>query len=299
MYSVTKPKIEYDQNLLESPNVFRDKFSSLSDDEWRAVWLSTENGTNISGIEFPTIPDQQLQLSIHGSSSWQMSIGGAFSFYSFIKSKVDLGAVASPRFLDFGCGWGRMTRPFLRDFDLDKMFGFEPNLLLATVARSLNPYVSVLSGGFTPDGSIPKSWFDMVVGWSIFSHLSNSSLRQWLREISEVLRPGGTGVFTTWGSRFLHRLQKDQEDLKEGKDLHWYSKKCIEGAGDLPERIAAYERGEFVWFAFTASKIYGEAFFGERALRQMIVEEGLPLTVVGFDDSSLSQDVFLLRRAAN
>ena len=63
--------------------------------------------------------------------------------------------------------------------------------------------------------------------------------------------------------------------------------------------IAAYERGEFVWFAFTASKIYGEAFFGERALRQMISEEGLPLTIVDFDASSLSQDVFLLRRASN
>jgi SAM-dependent methyltransferase len=299
MFSVAKPRIEYDQTLRESPNVFRDKFSSLSDKEWKAVWLSTENGTNISGVEFPTIPDQQLQLSIHGSSSWQISIGEAFSFYSFIKSKVDLLAVESPRFLDFGCGWGRMTRPFLRDFDLDKMFGFEPNLLLATVARSLNPYVSVLSGGFTPDGSIPKNWFDMVIGWSIFSHLSDTSLRQWLGEVSQVLRPGGAAVFTTWGLRFLRRLQRDQQLLKEGQELHWYARKCIEGAGDLPERVAAYERGEFVWFAFTGSKTYGEAFFGERALRQIIAEEGLPLTVVDFDDSSLSQDVFLLRRASN
>ncbi len=233
MFSVTKPRIEYDQNLRQSPNVFRDKFSSLSDREWKAVWLATENGTNISGIEFPTIPDQQLQLSIHGSASWQISIGEAFGFYSYIKSKVDLGAVASARFLDFGCGWGRMTRPFLRDFDLDKMFGFEPNLLLATVARSLNPYVPVLSGGFTPDGSIPKNWFDLVIGWSIFSHLSDASLRQWLAEVSEVLRPGGAAVFTTWGLRFLRRLQRDQQLLDEGGEVHWYARKCIEGAGDL------------------------------------------------------------------
>jgi len=299
MYSVTKPKVDYNPNLRDSPTVFRDKFSSLSDEKWKAIWLSTEKGTSISGVEFPTIPDQQLQLRIHGSSSWEISMGEAFSFYSFIKSQIDLGAVESPRFLDFGCGWGRMTRPFLRDFDLDKMFGFEPNLLLATVARSLNPYVPVFSGGFTPDGSIPKNWFDLVIGWSIFSHLSDSSLREWLREISEVLRPGGTGVFTTWGLRFLRRLQMDRKELEDGKEVHWYSRKCIEGAGDLTARIAAYGRGEFVWFAFTDSKIHGEAFFGERALRQMISEEGLPLTVVGFDVSSLSQDVFLLRRSSS
>lgn len=299
MFSVAKPKIDYNPNLRNSSNVFRDNFASLSDEKWKDVWLSTEAGTNISGVEFPTVPDQQLQLAIHGSSSWEISIREAFEFYRYIKSQIDLNAVASLRFLDFGCGWGRMTRPFLRDFDLDKMFGFEPNLLLATVARSLNPYVPVFSGGFDPDGSIPRRWFDLIVGWSIFSHLSEASLRQWLREISDVLRPNGVGAFTTWGLRFLRRLQRDQKDLEEGKDLHWYARKCIEGAGDLPARIAEYERGDYVWFAFTESRTYGEAFVSERALRRIIVEEALPLTVSGFDSSSLSQDVFLLRRSAD
>jgi hypothetical protein len=61
-----------------------------------------------------------------------------------------------------------MTLPFMRDFDLDKLFGFEPNALHAVISRALNPYVTIFSGGFSPDGSIPKSWFDLIVGWSIF-----------------------------------------------------------------------------------------------------------------------------------
>ena len=299
MFSVAKPRIDYNADLRNSANVFRDNFASLTDEKWKDVWLATESGTNISGVEFPTLPDPGLQLAIHGSTSWETSMREAFEFYKYIKSRIDLNAFASPRFLDFGCGWGRITRPFLRDFDLDKMFGFEPNLLLATVARSLNPYVPVFSGGFDPDDSIPRRWFDLVVGWSIFSHLSDASLRQWLREISEVLRPEGVGVFTTWGTRFLRRLQRDEKDLAEGKDVHWYARKCIEGAGDLTARIADYERGDFVWFAFTDSKTYGETFLSERALRRIILEEALPLTVIGFDNASLSQDVFMLRRAAN
>jgi hypothetical protein len=37
MFSVTKPKIDYDPNLRDSLNVFRDKFSSLSNEEWKAI----------------------------------------------------------------------------------------------------------------------------------------------------------------------------------------------------------------------------------------------------------------------
>ncbi len=297
MFSVTKPKIECDPNLRYSPNIFRDKFSSLPDEKWKDVWVSTKNGTSVSGVEFPTIPDQDLQMLVHGSASWETSIAEAFSFYGFIKKHADVGDLKSRRFLDFGCGWGRMTRPFHRDFDLDKMFGFEPNLLYATLARSLNPYVTILSGGYAPDGSIPRNWFDLVVGWSIFSHLSHSSLRQWLREIAEILRPGGVGAFTTWGLRYLRRLEREKKELESGKELHWYARKCIEGAGDLAARIAEYERNEFVWFSFTDSKTYGEAFISEQFLRRLIADEALPLTVVAFDTSSLSQDAFVIRRS--
>jgi SAM-dependent methyltransferase len=293
--SATQARITYSQNLQSSRNIFRDAYSSLSDDDWKALWLSTESGTNISDIEFPAIPDRELQLQIHGSSSWEMSITEAFDFYRFVKSKVAPNAGPS-RLLDYGCGWGRMMRPFMKDFDLDKIFGFEPNLLLATIARSLNPYVCVLSGGYTPDGSIPKGWFDLVIGWSIFSHLSKTAFQQWLGEIAQVLKPGGTGVFTTWGMRFLLRLRSEQQELKDGKDIHWYSKMCIETAGDLSERIAQFERGDFVWFTNTDSTLYGEAFVGEAALREIIEEGRLPLEIVSFDTSSLYQDAFIVRR---
>jgi SAM-dependent methyltransferase len=295
MFSVSKPRITYNKDLAKA-NVFRERFSALSDDEWLALWLSTEKSTNISDLEFPTVPDQELQLQIHGSASWEISMREAFDFYRFVKSNVELNANGSCRFLDYGCGWGRMARPFMRHFDLDKMFGFEPHLLLATIARSLNPYVCVLEGGYSPDGSIPKNWFELIVGWSIFSHLSRDSFKEWLRELSQVLRSGGVGVFTTWGSRFLQRLQVEKGQLANGQEIHWYSKVCIEAAGDISKRIAEYERGEFVWFTESGSPTYGEAFISELALRRVIDEESLPLQIVSFDTASLPQDVFLVRR---
>jgi hypothetical protein len=294
VYSVSSPRIVYSSEFRNSANPFRDKFGGLADDDWKDIWLSTETRSNVQGIEFPTIPEQQLQSQIHGSPSWEISMGEAFAFYSFIKSS---GALAgATRFLDFGCGWGRMTRPFMRDFDLDKMFGFEPNALHAIIARSLNPYFTVFSGSFSPDGSIPKNWFDLVIGWSIFSHLSKSSLKEWLTEVCSVMTPGGHAVFTTWGMRFLQRLKSEQALLDAGQEIHWYSKQCLDGIGDISKRIAEYENNEFIWFTSHDSADYGETFFGEKALSRIMSDLGLPMGIVTFDSSSLAQDVFILRK---
>jgi SAM-dependent methyltransferase len=290
-----RPRIVYSDNLQRSRNLFRDAYSSSTDDQWQAIWLATLKDTSIAGLEFPALPEPELQLQIHGSSSWEMSMIEAFEFYKFVKSTIDMTS-GKGRFLDYGCGWGRMLRPFMRDFDLNNLFGFEPNLKLATIARSLNPYVCVLSGDYVPDGSIPREWFDVIVGWSIFSHLSKPACERWLGEIAQVLKPGGSAVFTTWGLRFLHRLQAEEEQLRQGKDIHWYSKMCIETAGDLAARVAQFEKGDFVWFTNTNSDSYGEAFLSETALQQLIQAGNLPLQIVKFDRSTLYQDAFVVRR---
>jgi Methyltransferase domain len=295
MFSVAKPRITYSEDIAKA-GVFRERFSALTDEEWLAIWLSTADSTDVGGLEFPAIPEQALQLQIHGSATWDYSMREAFEFYQFVKAHVPLNEGGSERFLDYGCGWGRMTRPFMRHYDQNKIFGFEPHLMLCAIARALNPYTCVLSGGFSPDGSIPKDWFSLIIGWSIFSHLSKASFTQWLTELSSTLAPGGYGVFTTWGSRFLHRLQAEKAELDSGKEIHWYSKVCIEAAGDLSARLAEYERGEFVWFTESGSADYGEAFISELALLHIVNDEALPLKVLKFDISSLAQDVFIVQR---
>ena len=102
---------------------------------------------------------------------------------------------------------------------------------------------------------------------------------------------------TTWGHRFLDRLQREKAMLAAGQDIHWYSKVCLDACGDLPSRIAAYEQGEFVWFTGGGSDLYGEAFLGERALRSLLAECAPKLSLTVFDAQTLAQDVFVLRRS--
>ena len=55
--------------------------------------------------------------------------------------------------------------------------------------------------------------------------------------------PGGMCVFTTWGSRFLTRLQKEAAEQEAGRQIHWYSSVVLAAAGSIEKRIEEYERG--------------------------------------------------------
>ena len=296
MLNFSVPSINYNIALQASANPFRDRFGQLSDDEWREILLLSAKQSLIEGIEFPAIPDQELQLRIHGSASYSTSIKEAFAFYSFVKSNFDRRFSSGQRFLDFGCGWGRISRPFMRDFDLKDMYGFEPDLLFCAIARSLNPYICVLSGEFLPNGS---NSHELV---RLHSRMVNilASLRTFRTSMASRTSVG----IKAWRNECLHdlgrpilkELQIEQQQLEEGSDIHWYSKLCISAAGSIDDRLKEYDAGEFVWFTNGSSKLYGEAFLNHATLQRLISQGGLPLAIVTFDAVSLAQDAFVLKR---
>ena len=198
--------------------------------------------------------------------------------------------------LDFGAGWGRTIRPFLRDVEFAGLFGFEPDFLFCTLARALNPYAAFLTGGTTPAGELPGGFFDVVFSWSVFSHLSPASAALWLQELARALVPGGTLVFTTWGARFLHRLRNEAAARAAGAAIDWYSGVCLDAAGSIEDRIGDYASGGFIWFTSGQSKVYGEAFISEAALARLLDEHRIPLVLVRSDTSTLGQDALVLRR---
>lgn len=290
------PRHHYDPTLEAGENPFAARFGGLDDPGWLDVLVRSLEVRIIEGLEFPGFPESELQSIIHGITGVS-SLQEAHRFYVFCRDHTyDASeSVRDLRFLDFGAGWGRITRPFLRDFPLAGLYGYEPNFLFCTIARTLNPYSCFIHGKKKPGAWLPPAWFDVVVGWSIFSHLGEGSARGWLGEINRAMRPGGWCVMTTWGARFLDRLVGEKRKLASGEDIHWYSELCVRTAGDIRARKAEYDRGEFVFFG-QGDPSYGEAIISEAALRRILREEQLDFELTHFDTTSLPQDAFVLRR---
>lgn len=296
--NIAIPSVDFDQRL-EYTNVFADVFGDLTIEQWHKIILESLRQRNIDGVEFPSFPPVELQNRIHGHDS-EASLSEAGAFYQFACDH-NLSGPTAPWFrtgtlLDFGAGWGRILRHFMRDFPLRHIFGYEPSGVFAAVARTHNPFVSFLGGGYRPTGVLPENWFDLSVSWSVYSHLSEASATAWLIETARFLKPGGAALYTTWGLRFLERLKLDAEQMALGKDIHWYSQVCLQGAGDINQRIEDYEAGKFVWFDSLQNSDYGEAFVSKAALQAVLDANNLPLTIEVFDVTSLQQDAFILRK---
>lgn len=142
---------------LKNPRQFVERFHDLTDNEWSAVLLKSATDEEIDGVRFPRFPDQETQRRIHGATTPETSIREAIAFYNFVKNHSE-GALASGEInlLDFGSGWGRISRPYLRDLPYDKIYSYEPNLGYCVLQRILNPYITVLNGGYLPDGILPE-----------------------------------------------------------------------------------------------------------------------------------------------
>jgi SAM-dependent methyltransferase len=280
-----------------SRNIFRDRYGELTDEEWRDLLIRSIGEAEIDGIPFPRFPLADVQNQMHGHSG-EVSLQEAQDFYSFVKSRPAIRQVMQPDacLLDFGSGWGRIARLFMRDFPLDRIFGFEPGRGYCAMARSLNPYICFFNGDYTPDQTLPANRFDLIVGWSVFSHLSERSTGDWLEEMARVTRPGGCCLFTTWGLRFIELLVAAQEQIDDGKDVHWYYRDCLGGIGDIKEQRERYLNGRFVWFTTVPSELYGNAIIHPDALLGLLRTRRVPFELVEFDQTSLGQDAFTLRR---
>jgi SAM-dependent methyltransferase len=295
---VVSPKVDVDPRLGDS-NVFMSEFGHLDSNRWLDMLIRSIDCPTIEGVEFPSFPSPEFQSQLHGHFGAH-SLKEAAEFYRFVESKGLTGLKSTwfgkGFFLDFGAGWGRITRLFMRDFPLRNIVGYEPSNRFCAVARANNPFVSFLSGDYLPNGILPADRFNLVVGWSVFSHLSPSSAAAWLGELQRVTSPGGAVVLTTWGRGFLERLQKEKFQMDAGEEIHWYSKICLDAIGDIQKRMSEYDRGEFVWFTGGKSTLYGEAFISRSALSVLLNKSAPDLVVQDFDTTSLPQDVFVLRK---
>jgi SAM-dependent methyltransferase len=105
---------------------------------------------------------------------------------------------ADQRWLDFGCGCGRVTRHLSDRLPDREIWGVDVD------AEAVRFASKNLAGTFrpiapSPPTTLPDEFFDVVLASSVFTHLPEAAGGQWLGELARVLRPGGLLLATTHG----------------------------------------------------------------------------------------------------
>lgn len=193
-----------DQSILSNA-MHRQSFGHLNQADWLRVLLRSMRADEVDGVPMPAFPSSDLQVATHGTNG-RGALQEAHRFTQLVERYCRQECrpiVASTRVLDFGCGWGRMLRLFLNRVDSHHLYGVDVRPDVVALARQLNPFAqfSVVE----PVQRLPfaDGWFDLVIAYSVFSHLNEATSRAWVAELARVLKPGGLAILTTQDSGFL------------------------------------------------------------------------------------------------
>lgn len=106
------------------------------------------------------------------------------------------------RWLDFGCGCGRLSRHLATGDRARRLTGVDVDVpAVAWAAHQLRGRFFPI--GETPPMALPPASFDVAVAVSVFTHLPENAQRQWREELHRVLRPGGLLIATTLPPRLV------------------------------------------------------------------------------------------------
>ncbi|MDJ1169466.1 class I SAM-dependent methyltransferase [Roseofilum sp. BLCC_M154] len=99
------------------------------------------------------------------------------------------------RFLEFACGYGRLTRFWREKLDKDKIWAsdiYTNAVNFVSQELGVNGIYSVVD----PSSYHCEEKFDCIVIYSLFSHLPADRFVQWLKRLYDLLLPGGLLLFS-------------------------------------------------------------------------------------------------------
>lgn len=271
----------------------------INDDVWFELQFRPKEALKKYGIILPTLPSDEVQLGFTGLCGLA-NLRQAFSFYRYVCSVCQISDIRDPRILDFGGGWGRISRFFLRDTKPECIFIAETREYAIECLRAYGGGCKVIHNQPRPPILGLTGLFDLVYAYSVFSHLSEEYLHAWINYLLGVLRPGGYLVFTTRGQYFIDHLEQlHRKKSKPHETLQEHVRRLREEL-PLPEEIRRrYLNGEFQFYPIGGSGELTSDFFGEAFIPKRYIVQNFGSFFVDFkeDIPNVDQSVVVLRKS--
>jgi SAM-dependent methyltransferase len=181
-------------------------FADLDVDLW--ALLLTKEYDAYPGIRalLPDMPGRSLQELWNGASGLPLAAMGAV-FYGKLRERFRRHGqlpLSEARVLDFGCGWGRLTRFLARDVAPGRLCGCDPAQMILDVCEQTRVPAVLRRSDFVPARLPFEEPFDLAFAFSVFTHLSEPAHEASLRALHAALRPDALLVVTVRPPGYLH-----------------------------------------------------------------------------------------------
>jgi SAM-dependent methyltransferase len=185
----------------------RSLFRDLPDAVWGMLLTQRQRAYPAIASALPRLPTAELQQLWNGPSGPEL-IAQSTAFYQLLKRAHAEHGTGTPleraRVLDFGCGWGRLTRFLERDVaEPDALCGVDPVQGILDEAVRNGVHADLRRCAFVPEQLLFEQPFDLAYAFSVFTHLSEVAHRASLRALHSAIVPGGLLVATIRPPEYL------------------------------------------------------------------------------------------------
>jgi len=210
-------KIKKIEKKCSNPNIdIYETFNDISDDVWAKLLFDCPvSYQNIIKI-LPSLPNKDIQkrnAGITGSLMKQRTpeIYQALKKYYHKYSNKEL---KDSKVLDFGCGWGRIIRLFLKDIPASNLFGVDPKEEFISVSKEKNLRVNLAVSNYIPNDLPFDKKFNLIYAYSVFTHLSEKTHFACLKTLYNYLEDHGVFIASVRPREFLSRFFSNDEIKK-------------------------------------------------------------------------------------
>lgn len=179
---------------------------AVADARYRRQDFAADLRERFTGGSGQPLPPAALRHRVGPNSSRAEFLHvGALCADDLMKVYEQLGrpAAGDRRWLDFGCGCGRVARHLIAPEARARLGGGAlaytgvdvDRRQIAWAARHLSGTFEVIP--MSPPTAFPGAAFDVIFTISVFTHLDESPQEAWLGELARLLRPGGLLLATT------------------------------------------------------------------------------------------------------
>jgi SAM-dependent methyltransferase len=242
-------------------------FGDVSDEFW--LWINTEGYRRSPALRalLPELPQENVQRRFTNKSNDDALVEG-FEIYRLVRDLYErhVGPLADAQgILDFGSGWGRVIRFFLKDLDRDRLTGAEYDAELVDFCRESNRWSTFVRSEAEPPLPFEDAQFSCIYAYSVFSHFSEAKHMSWIRELKRVLRPGGALMVSVRPRSFIEYLGAIRA---RGVEVEFPVL-----LGMFPEtesELALYDAGEYCYSPYDPAR--PDAWWGEACIPPAYIE---------------------------
>ena len=237
-------------------------FRNIDDETWYNMLVKSIEHHQVEGLEMPRFPTKDIQNQFVGSNS-KHALFEAANFYKLVKNYASIfGNKIEPgiKVMDFGCGWGRLLRFLWKDVLETDLYGVDVDPCIINICKETQVPGKLYT--IKSRGSLENSAdsINLVLAYSVFSHLPEDIFVHWMRELSRVASPGCIFVFTVQARRFLESIISLKSKNHESR---WHSS-LANFADSAPQLLNDYDQGRFVYLptgggGIRTADVYGEA----------------------------------------